>query len=60
MANILMFNEEGAKEYMPQATINFLNENGSSTSPRCKEDLSTKKFVTPLLSPFLKKSKYVK
>ncbi|CAO3673809.1 unnamed protein product [Rhizopus stolonifer] len=60
MANNLMFDEEGVKECMCQAIINFLNENGSSTSPRCKEDLFTKKFVTPLFSPFLKESKYLK
>ncbi|ORE00911.1 hypothetical protein BCV72DRAFT_339771 [Rhizopus microsporus var. microsporus] len=60
MANNLMFDEEGAKEKMCQSIVNFLNEHGSPPSPRYNEGLFIKKFVTPLLSPFLRENKYLK
>ncbi|CEI95845.1 hypothetical protein RMCBS344292_10022 [Rhizopus microsporus] len=62
-ASNLMFDVEGMKEKMCQSISPFLlslNEHGSPLSSRCNEDIFTKKFVTPLLLPFLRESKYLK
>ncbi|KAG0890734.1 hypothetical protein G6F34_012273 [Rhizopus arrhizus] len=38
----------------------FLTEHSVPFSPRYNKDMFTKKFITPLLSPFLKETKYFK
>ncbi|RCH78167.1 hypothetical protein CU098_001268, partial [Rhizopus stolonifer] len=51
--------KELRKMYKPPLLLS-LNESCSPLSSRWNEDIFTKKFVTPLLSPFLRENKYVK
>ncbi|KAG1137338.1 hypothetical protein G6F38_011386 [Rhizopus arrhizus] len=60
LANNLMYDEEGFNEMLCQSIINFLTEHSAPLSPSYNEDMFTKKFITPLLSPFLKETKYFK
>ncbi|KAI9486817.1 MAG: hypothetical protein EXX96DRAFT_646568 [Benjaminiella poitrasii] len=60
MAHNLIFEEEGDKEQMCQAIINFLNKHDSPLPSHYNEDIFTKKYITPLISPFLGESKCLK
>ncbi|KAI9024466.1 hypothetical protein CLU79DRAFT_747311 [Phycomyces nitens] len=60
MANSLLYDEEGPKEKCCQAIFNFLICHIHPSSSNYNEDIFTKKFVTPLLSPFFEETKYLK
>ncbi|KAG1056797.1 hypothetical protein G6F43_001345 [Rhizopus delemar] len=55
-----MYDKEGFNEMLCQSILNFLTEHSAPPSPRYNKDMFTKKFITPLLSPFLKETKYFK